>query len=105
MADESPTTASPADFAARITAGYSAEGAVVGLGRGMLDGTTHPDAVVQIPAAMCNRHGLIAGATGTGKTVSLQVMAEQLSAIGVPGQDPHSAESRMRFANRRPEWS
>ena len=57
---------------------------MVGLGRGVLDGTTHPDAVVQIPAAMCNRHGLIAGATGTGKTVTLQVMAEQLSAIGVP---------------------
>ncbi|MET0825760.1 MAG: helicase HerA-like domain-containing protein [Acidimicrobiales bacterium] len=74
----------PSDFAARITRGYAAEGAVVGLGRGVLDGTTHPDAVVQIPAAMCNRHGLIAGATGTGKTVTLQVMAEQLSAIGVP---------------------
>jgi len=34
--------------------------------------------------AMCNRHGLITGATGTGKTVTLQVMAERLSAIGVP---------------------
>ena len=33
---------------------------------------------------MCNRHGLVAGATGTGKTVTLQVMAEALSAIGVP---------------------
>jgi DNA helicase HerA-like ATPase len=72
------------DFATRITAAYAADGPVVGLGRGVLDGTTHPDAVVQIPAAMCNRHGLIAGATGTGKTVTLQVMAEQLSAIGVP---------------------
>ncbi len=82
MADAAPVP--PADFAARITAGYTAEGAVVGLGRGVLGGTTHPDAVVQIPAAMCNRHGLIAGATGTGKTVSLQVMAEQLSSIGVP---------------------
>ena len=74
----------PADFAARITEGYAAEGPVVALGRGVLDGTTHQDAVVQIPAAMCNRHGLVAGATGTGKTVTLQVMAEQLSAIGVP---------------------
>jgi DNA helicase HerA-like ATPase len=73
-----------ADFAARITEAYAADGPVVGLGRGVLDGSTHPDAVVQIPAAMCNRHGLIAGATGTGKTVTLQVMAEQLSAIGVP---------------------
>ena len=38
-----------------------------------------------MPAAMCNRHGLIAGATGTGKTKTLQLMAEQLSAMGVPG--------------------
>ena len=73
-----------ADFATRITEAYAADGPVIGLGRGVLDGTTHPDAVVQIPAAMCNRHGLIAGATGTGKTVTLQVMAEQLSSIGVP---------------------
>ena len=43
-----------------------------------------PEAVVQLPAAMCNRHGLIAGATGTGKTKTLQLLAEQLSAIGVP---------------------
>ncbi|HET9442736.1 MAG TPA: helicase HerA-like domain-containing protein, partial [Acidimicrobiales bacterium] len=47
-------------------------------------GEVHPEAVVQVPAAMCNRHGLIAGATGTGKTKTLQLMAEQLSAMGVP---------------------
>src|SRR6201986_2349358 len=34
--------------------------------------------------AMANRHGLVAGATGTGKTVTLQVMAESFSRIGVP---------------------
>ena len=68
MPDEEPT----ADFASRITTAYAAEGPVVEVGRGVLDGTTHPDAVVQIPAAMMNRHGLIAGATGTGKTVTLQ---------------------------------
>jgi DNA helicase HerA-like ATPase len=73
-----------ADFATRITEAYAAEGPVVDVGRGVLDGTTHPDAVVQIPAAMMNRHGLIAGATGTGKTVTLQVLAEHLSSIGVP---------------------
>ena len=72
------------EFGPRITAAYAAEGAALVLGRGMLDGATHPDAIVQIPAAMCNRHGLIAGATGTGKTKTLQLMAEQLSAIGVP---------------------
>ena len=42
------------------------------------------EAAVQIPLAMMNRHGLVAGATGTGKTKTLQVMAEQLSAAGVP---------------------
>ena len=50
----------------------------------MLDGKTAPGAVVQLPAAMLNRHGLIAGATGTGKTKTLQLMAEQISALGVP---------------------
>ncbi|MCB1017250.1 MAG: DUF853 family protein [Acidimicrobiales bacterium] len=72
------------DFATRVTEGYATEGAAVVLGRGVLDGTTHPDAVVQLPTAMCNRHGLIAGATGTGKTKTLQLLAEQLSAAGVP---------------------
>jgi len=50
----------------------------------MLGGTTYPAAAVRLPAAMCNRHGLIAGATGTGKTKTLQLLAEQLSAMGVP---------------------
>src|SRR3954462_2404085 len=72
------------DFAARITAGYASDTAALGLGRAMHDGTVFPDAVVQVPAAMLNRHGLIAGATGTGKTKTLQLMAEQLSALGVP---------------------
>jgi DNA helicase HerA-like ATPase len=72
------------DFASRITAAYAASGAALDLGRGVKEGTAHPDALVQIPAAMLNRHGLIAGATGTGKTRTLQLMAEQLSAIGVP---------------------
>ena len=39
---------------------------------------------MRIPLAMVNRHGLVAGATGTGKTKTLQLMAEQLSAAGVP---------------------
>ncbi len=43
-----------------------------------------PDAQVRIPLAMLNRHGLVAGATGTGKTKTLQVLAEQVSANGVP---------------------
>ncbi len=81
MAKKKPDAA---PFAERIASAYATEGAALGLGRAVLDGTTHPDAVVQIPAAMVNRHGLIAGATGTGKTKTLQLMAEQLSAMGVP---------------------
>jgi hypothetical protein len=51
-------------------------------------GETHADCAREDPLfllpAMANRHGLVAGATGTGKTVTLQVMSEQFSAIGVP---------------------
>ena len=50
----------------------------------MLDGELHQDAAVRIPLAMMNRHGLVAGATGTGKTRTLQLLAEALSAAGVP---------------------
>jgi len=72
-----------ADLTARITAAYATEGAAVGLGRAVLGDAVLPDAVVQIPLAMMNRHGLIAGATGTGKTVTLQLLAEQLANAGV----------------------
>ena len=72
------------DFEARIAAAYSTDGAAIDLGRAMLGGEVHTGAVVQVPAAMLNRHGLIAGATGTGKTKTLQLLAEQLSRIGVP---------------------
>ena len=72
------------DFPSRIAKAYATEGAALELGRAMQGGTTYPEAVVQVPASMCNRHGLIAGATGTGKTKTLQLMTEQLSAMGVP---------------------
>jgi DNA helicase HerA-like ATPase len=72
------------DFAPRIAAAYATGGAALVLGRGVHGGAVSAEAVVQVPAAMCNRHGLIAGATGTGKTKTLQLMAEQLSALGVP---------------------
>jgi DNA helicase HerA-like ATPase len=65
-------------------AAYGADGARVILGACVHDGATHPEPVVGIPLAMMNRHGLIAGATGTGKTKTLQLLAEQLSAAGVP---------------------
>src|SRR5689334_9516897 len=74
MSDCSPT----------IAAAYATTGAAIDLGRGVHDGQTFPEAVVQAPLRMMTRHGLIAGATGTGKTKTLQGLAEQLSAAGVP---------------------
>ena len=50
----------------------------------MHEGAIAPEAAVRLPLAMLNRHGLVAGATGTGKTKTLQVMTEQLSVAGVP---------------------
>jgi DNA helicase HerA-like ATPase len=71
-------------FSEAIAAAYKADGPVIDLGRGVHDGKVEQDAVVQVPLSMMNRHGLVAGATGTGKTKTLQVIAEQLSAQGVP---------------------
>jgi DNA helicase HerA-like ATPase len=72
------------DFGAAIGQAYATEGAVVELGRGVHEGALAPEAVVRLPLATMNRHGLIAGATGTGKTKTLQLITEQLSAQGVP---------------------
>ena len=58
--------------------------AVVALGAPVHDGQCHPEPLIGIPLAMLNRHGLVAGATGTGKTKTLQLIAEALSAAGVP---------------------
>lgn len=66
-----------------VRAGYAFDGAVLELGA-LVNGDARPDVPVRIPIAMTNRHGLVAGATGTGKTKTLQVLAEQLSAAGVP---------------------
>jgi DNA helicase HerA-like ATPase len=54
------------------------------LGAIVHNGECNPEPLVSIPIPMVNRHGLIAGATGTGKTRTLQLIAEQLSAAGVP---------------------
>ncbi len=66
-----------------IRAGYAFDGAVLEMGA-LVNGDALPDVQVRIPVAMLNRHGLVAGATGTGKTRTLQLLAEQLSAAGVP---------------------
>ncbi|HLR98122.1 DUF853 family protein [Mycolicibacillus parakoreensis] len=78
------STESSAGEAQRIAAGYTSEGAALEMGTVVVDGAVDPDARVRIPLATLNRHGLVAGATGTGKTKTLQVIAEQLSAAGVP---------------------
>src|SRR3954453_16879402 len=75
--DESP-------IAAAVGAGYAFEGEAVDLGGLMVDATTLCDVRVRIPLGMLNRPGLVAGATGTGKTKTLQLLAEQLSANGGP---------------------
>ncbi len=71
-------------FIEKIKASYAPTGASIYLGAGMLDGETVAEAEVNLPLRMMNRHGLIAGATGTGKTRTLQLLAEQLSDAGVP---------------------
>jgi hypothetical protein len=71
------------DFAQTIAAAYATTGPALELGQGVHEGALVHEADVKIALSMTNRHGLIAGATGTGKTRTLQVMAEQLSAAGV----------------------
>src|ERR1700744_2700669 len=73
-----------AAFAQTISTACTVDGAGRDLRRGVLDGAVVPAAVVKLPLRMVNWHGLIAGATGTGKTKTLQGLAEQLSAAGVP---------------------
>ncbi|HEX4251843.1 MAG TPA: helicase HerA-like domain-containing protein [Pseudonocardia sp.] len=70
--------------AEKIAAGYATTGAALELGTVVLDGEVDSSARVRISLAMLNRHGLVAGATGTGKTKTLQNLAEQLSSAGVP---------------------
>jgi hypothetical protein len=72
------------EFGKAIADAYTTSGAAIELGLGVLDTDVVPGAGVRFPLSMSNRHGLIAGATGTGKTRTLQVIAEQLSAAGVP---------------------
>ncbi|MGW9415796.1 helicase HerA-like domain-containing protein [Arthrobacter cupressi] len=73
-----------AEKLATIQQGYTLEGATIELGAAIVDGEVHKEAQVRLPLSMMNRHGLVAGATGTGKTVTLHMMAEQLSTAGVP---------------------
>ncbi|WP_229790414.1 helicase HerA-like domain-containing protein [Mycetocola manganoxydans] len=65
-----------------IRVGYTFDGPALEMGA-LVNGDPQSDVQVRIPLAMTNRHGLVAGATGTGKTRTLQVLAEQLSTHGV----------------------
>ncbi|PKA83544.1 hypothetical protein ATE92_1700 [Ulvibacter sp. MAR_2010_11] len=67
-----------------INEGNTFKGDSITLGAAMLDGETITNALVRIPLKTLNRHGLIAGATGTGKTKTLQILAENLSEQGIP---------------------
>ncbi|MGB6268000.1 MAG: helicase HerA-like domain-containing protein [Olleya sp.] len=72
------------EFFNHITEGNTCKGDFITLGSAMLDGETIKNAYVNVPLKTMNRHGLIAGATGTGKTKTLQVLAENLSDKGIP---------------------
>src|SRR3954463_7781933 len=80
--DSAAVTAST--VASTVAQGYRFEGTALELGGLMADAETLTDVHIKIPLGMLNRHGLVAGATGTGKTKTLQLIAEQLSANGVP---------------------
>ena len=71
-------------FEELMNAGYAFGDPAVELGAAVQGATTYPTVRVRIPLRMVNRHGLVAGATGTGKTKTLQVLTEQLSDAGVP---------------------
>ncbi len=71
-------------FIQEIQSRYQYKGDKIILGKAKLDGEVVPEAEISIALKTMNRHGLIGGATGTGKTKSLQIIAEQLSEKGVP---------------------
>ncbi len=76
--------ADTAAFKQVMEEGYAFDGPALILGGAMLGEDTQTGTLVRLPLGTLNRHGLIAGATGTGKTKTLQIIAEQLSREGVP---------------------
>ena len=76
--------ATVADFSKYINEGYTSKGESITLGGAILNGEAVADTFVKVPLKTLNRHGLIAGATGTGNTKTIQVLSEQLSSFGIP---------------------
>jgi uncharacterized protein len=91
------------------------------LGGADANGTGHPDAAQSLILKVANRHGLVAGATGTGKTVTLQIMAQAFSDAGVPvfaadvkgdlsgicmpGSETHKAHANLTRGRSRSAWA
>lgn len=71
-------------FTEMLAAGYTTDEPSLVLGAALEGAQVHQEPKIRLPLSMANRHGLIAGATGTGKTRTLQLLTEQLSAQGVP---------------------
>jgi DNA helicase HerA-like ATPase len=71
-------------FIEAIKNGYSCKGETIKIGAGIFNGEAIPEAEIFLPLKTMNRHGLVAGATGTGKTKSFQMIAEGLSDASVP---------------------
>jgi DNA helicase HerA-like ATPase len=76
--------AAASDFSKHINEGYTSKGESITLGGAIFNGEAVADTFVKVPLKTLNRHGLIAGATGTGKTKTIQVLSEQLSSSGIP---------------------
>lgn len=71
-------------FIDSVINGYSFKGESVLLGGAVLDGEVQTGTWIKLPLKTLNRHGLVAGATGTGKTKTLQILAEQMATFGIP---------------------
>ena len=87
-------------FRTEMAAGYTFDEPVVVLGSPILGDEVLPDVRVQVPLSRVNRHGLIAGATGTGKTKTLQLLAGQLSARSASRCSPSTSRATCRASAR-----